>query len=138
MPQEGFRQGWATLAGNEFHRYRLEPELQSELQLPRRTRISRREASAGDGGERGRHRPCRRRNGDDGRAVPRDGAGLAKVRVIEEIECVQPELQVHSLRELGVFDKREVDISEARAVNGVAAQVAEVPRSGHTIRRRSR
>lgn len=88
--------------------FELELQLQCELNLSGRAEIARGEASRGDLPERcagWRERESR----------------VSKVRVIEDVKHLRPELQIGSLGEFRVFNHREVGIYEVRTRDGVAA-----------------
>ncbi len=88
-PTVTIRVASTALALVYFIRLALHNQFQSELHLPRRSGFTRREARVGDPSE--------------GRAAD-NIARLAKVRMVEEVEELGPELQAHSLAEPGVFD----------------------------------
>ena len=79
------------------------------MQLPGRARVARREARAVDEAE----------------IIPEHGIRLPKVGLIENIECVGPDLQVQALRNLGVLDHREVQVGEAGSDHDVTTQITE-------------
>ena len=96
-----------------FAPLRSEFELQSELHLPRRTRIAGWETSVGD--------YPKRRAPDLGRS-----SGLAKVGVVEKIKDFPAEFNVLLLTDLGAFNNRKVRVVESRTSYRVSAKVAEV------------
>src|SRR6478672_9621027 len=90
----------------------LEQDLDRELDLPRGSRIARREARVGDHAERGA--------ADRG-----DPSGLSKVRLVEQIERLHAELRARSTNEVEILDQRQIGVAEPRAVKRVPTQVAE-------------
>jgi hypothetical protein len=80
--------------------FELEHKLQSELHLPRRAGIASRKARIGDRAEGLASRNC-------------DAARLSKIRVVEDVKQLGPELQAGSLGQLGVFQNREVRVGES-------------------------
>ena len=55
---------------------------------------------------------------------------LVVVGVIEAIKHFRPELHIHSLRDIGVLEDREVNRLKARSKNNVAPAVAKGPIRG--------
>ena len=78
----------------------LERELQPELDLARFR----------DGGCEGGDRVDSRSRGvkNSGRGQPRAGPG--KVRPVEQVEELRPELEARGLRQRGVFHQREIEV----------------------------
>src|SRR5215471_14465607 len=92
----------------------LNRQLDSELNLARRTGFTRRKSGAGDSAEsRGAH------------DIPR----LAEVCMIEQIEKLGAKLRAKLFAELSVLNNREIGVVEAGADNDVAAQIPK-PRDG--------
>ena len=90
-----------------------EQGLQSELRLPRRSRIACREARVGNHPE--------RRAADRG-----DASRQPEVRLIEDVEHFDAELKPRGAGEREVPDDREIRVAESRTVDSIAPQVAEM------------
>src|ERR1700686_2857780 len=81
-------------------------QLEAELNLPRRRR-------------RGGYHPSRRADG----AAGKDGrVRSAEIRVIERVEELRSELQSSPLGERDVFEEREVQLRQPRAIERPAAE----------------
>jgi hypothetical protein len=52
----------------------------------------------------------------------------SEIRMIEDVEKLRPELQIHPLEKLRIFAHREIHIPETWAIDFIPAQVAEGPR----------
>ena len=87
-------------------RGRSKQQLQSELNLPRRAEIARREACAGD---------------DSKRAAGCGQHWIPKIGVIENIEKLAAELQVEPFGYLRVLGYRKVCVHKAGAGDGIAS-----------------
>src|ERR1700676_177793 len=111
----------------------LELKLQRELQLPRRPGISRREARAGD--RREGLQPGRR-GWQDHYARATGRPRLPEIRMVEEVERIDTELEIESLRDLRVFDQRQIHVRKSRTGEGVASEIAEAVGGRYPKRRR--
>ncbi len=89
----------------------LELQLESELQLPRRSRVGCGESRGENVRETWRNREAsswKRRQSDDSGAISGYRAGLTEIGVIEEIKHIRAELEVDSLGDFGVFDQGKI------------------------------
>jgi hypothetical protein len=92
---------------------RSELQFQGELDLAGRAEVSGGETGVADDSE-------------SGAAGYEGEVGIAEVRLVEDVEELGAELEVHALGEFGVFDDGEIGVQESRAGNGVASEIAEV------------
>src|SRR5262252_693968 len=77
----------------------LEEELRGELNLARRSGVAGREARVADHAER--------------RAADRrDASGLTEVRLVEQVENLDPQLDARAARQRDVLDHREIGVAE--------------------------
>src|SRR5690242_9391510 len=53
--------------------------------------------------------------------------------MVEDIEELSPQLQVHPLGQSGIFEEREVQLFEARAAQGVAPHSAKMTGTGNAV-----
>src|SRR5580765_1704451 len=93
----------------------VEQHLHSQLNLARRTRIA------------GREPRCR----DHAEAGAADGGNpsrLTEVRVVEQVEGLEPELEPRTRAERRPLGQREVHVREPGADDDVPAEIAEVER----------
>src|SRR5712692_11594192 len=97
-----------------FSNQRLEVQLQSELQNAR--------VSHGRDGAKG--------------GKPQRSADGTEVDMVEQIECLGAELQIHSLPEPGVLNQRHVITPQAGAVHRAASGSARSAASGDVDERR--
>jgi hypothetical protein len=58
---------------------------------------------------------------------------IRKVGMIEQIEELRAELQVHTLAQCGVLVDREIELLKARPFQRIAGQIAEVSGAGDAI-----
>src|SRR5262245_12137480 len=103
-----------------------EDELQRELQLPRRAGVAGRESGAV--GYVDEPKGCASHHGD----TPR----LPKVRMVEEVEDLSPELDTQILVNPGVLEDREIRVFEVWSGDDISAQVAEVEDAAARYRQR--
>src|SRR5215510_12909255 len=93
-----------------------EDELQRELQLPRRAGVAGCESGAVGWGD--ESKGCASHRGD----TPR----LPKVRMVEEVEDLGPELDTQILGYPGGLEDREIRVFEVWSGDDISAQVAKV------------
>src|SRR5262249_56305291 len=91
----------------------LEEELGGELDLSRRSGIACRESRVADDPERGA-------------ANRRCTAGLTEVRLVEQVEELEPQLHARAALQRDVLDDREVGVAEPRPVDRVASEAADM------------
>src|SRR5436190_20551572 len=91
----------------------LDHRLQDNLHLPRGSQIARREARL-------RYHPERRA------ADRRDAARQIEIRLIEDVERLEAELQPCRTGQPDVLGHRPVGVAECRADDRVAAEIPEV------------
>ena len=96
--------------------FRLKQQLQCELNLPRRTEVTRGESHAENLAERGA-----------GYRV----AGVAQVGMVENVEQLGTELQVEPFRDFRVLDDGEVGIDEIRTRQRIASGASGMTATGN-------
>src|SRR5947207_14959626 len=101
----------------------LEHRLQGKLRLPRGSRIARREARL-------RYHPERRA------ADRRDAARQIEIRLIEDVERLEAELQPGRTGQPDVLDNRQIGVAESRPDDRVAAEIPEVKGAARRDRER--
>ena len=103
-----------------------EDDLQRELQLPRRAGVAGWES--GGVGYVDEPKGCASHHGD----TPR----LPKVRMVEEVEDLSPELDAQILGNPGVLEEREIHVFEVWSGDDISAQVAKVEDAAARYRQR--
>src|SRR5215510_3202581 len=106
--------------------FRLEDELQRELQLPRRAGVAGWESGAVGWGDESKGRASHRGN------TP----WLPKVRMVEEVEDLSPELDAQTLGNPGVLEDREIHVFEVWSGDDISAQAAKVEHAAARYRQR--
>ena len=102
-----------ALAGNRIDES-LKEQLQGKLNLPRRTEVAGWETRALDHSK---------------RTAGCCENGIAKVRMVENIEHFAPELEIEFLGQFRIFCDREVSIEEARPGDRVSPQSSRMTSS---------
>src|SRR5713226_2072250 len=96
----------------------LKDQLQAELQLPHVDSG----AGAGNGSETAR--PHDRNSVGVETIVPQSKVGVPEVRVIQEVEHLEPELEISLFSDVEVFQRREIPIEDSRTLSHVSPCVA--------------
>src|SRR5262245_21242096 len=103
-----------------------EDELQRELQLPRRAGVAGWESGAVGWGD--ESKGCASHRGNT--------PWLPKVRMVEEVEDLSPELDTQALGNRGVLEDREIHVFEVWPGDDISAQVAKVEHAAARYRQR--